>query len=531
MGAQAWAAQRVADGVSVLGVDLSGMSQSEAKSALTQLAADLEATPLELTAANFVHSVSPSEAGLELDVDGTASQVVGFTLDPARLIARVQGGGAVEPDVSVDRGTFVAAIDKAVAELNRDQSDADVRIDNARVVADGGDPFIEVDATATADAVLAAWPHANVVEVVAQIEHPEVTRAQAEAFAALMNSREFAEPIRLLSTNRDVELDAATWSAHARVVDRDGTLTLEVDGEALAAELLEQFPDLNNDARGASVSFDDAHQLVVDAGAPGRIIDGKALADAVLDAASRPSRAVLMPYEITEPVPVVPGLDVSDFKEKVSSFDTPLTNERIRTLNLIHAASKVRGTILLPGDTFDLTEVLSPITREGGYYSAGVITNGVHTEAIGGGLSQMATTSYNAAYFAGFDILKHRQHSVWLPRYPAGRESTIYVGQINMVFKNDTPYAAVMNSYVANNRLYVEVWSTPHYTVNTWASPKTNVRAAGTQHVAGDHCVPSAAGQAGFTITNYRQVFLGDELVKDEADTWTYRPDHAIVCD
>ena len=120
---------------------------------------------------------------------------------------------------------------------------------------------------------------------------------------------------------------------------------------------------------------------------------------------------------------------------------------------------------------------------------------------------------------------------MWLPRYPAGRESTIYVGQINMVFKNDTPYAAVMNSYVEKGRLYVEVWSTPHYTVNSWASSKTNVRPAGTQHVTGDHCVPSAAGQAGFTITNYRQVFLGEELVKDEADTWTYRPDRAIVCD
>ncbi|NTV39657.1 MAG: VanW family protein, partial [Demequinaceae bacterium] len=309
-----------------------------------------------------------------------------------------------------------------------------------------------------------------------------------------------------------------------------GTPELVVDGEGLAAVLLEAQPGLNNAARGASVRFDESHNLQVDEGQPGREIDTAALGEHVLAAAGRASRTDTLPYTITAVVPPAENVNIGDFTTKISAFDTPLTNEKIRNKNLQHAADKISGVILAPGATFDLTQVLSPITIADGYVEAGVLNNGIHTTGVGGGLSQMATTSYNAAYFAGFDLIKHRQHSVWFPRYPAGRESTIYTGQINMVFKNDTPYAAIMNSYIENNRLHVDIWSTPYYRVETEATPHQNVVSPGTTVVTDPACVASKAGQSGFTITNYRRVYLGDTLVKDEADKWTYKPDNAITC-
>jgi hypothetical protein len=99
-----------------------------------------------------------------------------------------------------------------------------------------------------------------------------------------------------------------------------------------------------------------------------------------------------------------------------------------------------------------------------------------------------------------------------------------------MVFKNDTPYAAIMNSYIDGNNLHVDIWSTPYYRVETEATPHLNVRTPGVTALTGSDCVASKAGQPGFTITNYRRVYLGDKQVKDEADTWTYQPDNAITC-
>ncbi len=207
-----------------------------------------------------------------------------------------------------------------------------------------------------------------------------------------------------------------------------------------------------------------------------------------------------------------------------------LTNEPVRTKNLVRAAQLLTGTIVKAGERFDLTKSIGPVTKANGYYDAHIIVNGVFTNGIGGGLSQVATTTYNAGYFAGYDDIKHRPHSVWFPRYPAGRESTIYVGEINVIFENTTPYAMIMNSYVQGGYLNVDIWSTPYYTVKTEASRKTNVKQPTIVNSSAKGCEPHGKGQAGFTITNTRWVYLGDKLTEKRSWTWTYKPDNGVRC-
>src|SRR5699024_9002102 len=77
---------------------------------------------------------------------------------------------------------------------------------------------------------------------------------------------------------------------------------------------------------------------------------------------------------------------------------------------------------------------------------SGVVESGVPTEALGGGLSQIATMAYNAGFLGGMDIVEHKPHSRWFDRYPQGRESTYWEGQINVHWANDTdaPVIVVM---------------------------------------------------------------------------------------
>ena len=119
---------------------------------------------------------------------------------------------------------------------------------------------------------------------------------------------------------------------------------------------------------------------------------------------------------------------------------------------------------------------------------------------------------------------------MWFPRYPAGRESTIYSGQINVVFENTTPYAMIMNSYVENGYLHVDIWSTPYYKVKTEASPKTNVVQPTTVEVDRRIASRKGNGEPGFKITNTRWVYLDDELDEERSWTWTYKPDNAVRC-
>src|SRR5699024_4421885 len=81
---------------------------------------------------------------------------------------------------------------------------------------------------------------------------------------------------------------------------------------------------------------------------------------------------------------------------------------------------RVNGTVVMPGEEFNLDSILAPVTTDNGYHSSGVVESGVTTDAIGGGLSQIATMSYNAGFLGGMDIIEYKPHSRWFDRYPRG---------------------------------------------------------------------------------------------------------------
>jgi vancomycin resistance protein YoaR len=96
------------------------------------------------------------------------------------------------------------------------------------------------------------------------------------------------------------------------------------------------------------------------------------------------------------------------------------------------------GTYVAPGDLLSLNGVAGPRTRAKGYLADGAIIRGELEDVVGGGVSQFATTLFNAAFFAGLPIEEHQPHSFYISRYPAGRESTVNFGSIDVKVRNDT---------------------------------------------------------------------------------------------
>lgn len=530
VGAQALVSSTVPTSTQTLGIAIGGMSAVQAQGAIDAHVNELTAANLELRAAEQVFELPAADAGLDIDAAATVAQVTGFTLAPDRLWAHVMGGSEIEPVVVVDDEVLAEALDAAAAQVDGPAQDAGVTVVAGQVTVVPGRSAVTVDKAASANVIAQQWPSAQSIELVAQTEEPAITDDDAEAFALDLESQTFAAPVTLVGDDAEATLEPAILAAHSTVVSGATGLALEMDGEGLAAAVLDAYPELTTAGKNASVSFDADHQIVIDEGTPGITIDADRMGTAVMAAASSIDRMGELPYTAADPEVSATDLGLADFKERIVTFNTPITADRVRTQNLRAAARDVTGTILHPGDTFDLVDTLQPITQERGYGSAGVIVNGILTTGMGGGLSQMATNVYNAAYFAGWEILEHRPHSVWLPRYPAGRESTMYTGSINVVFKNNTPYSAVLNSYVENGRLYVDVWSTKYFEVETYASEKTNVRQPGVKEVTAANCEAKGPGQPGFTITNTRKVLLDGAEFRSDSYTWTYQPDDAIKC-
>ncbi|WP_084106034.1 VanW family protein [Demequina sp. NBRC 110056] len=530
VGAQALLSGTVPRATEALGVSIGGMSTSEATGALDDHVEAAAAEDLVLETTGQSYTTTATAAGLAVDAEATVDEVTGFTLAPQRLWMHIVGGGHLDPVITVDDDALDATVAEAALAIDGPAVDAGVAIAGESIEVVPGRPAIEVDQPASAQLIAAAWPGSQTVELIATVEDPAITDEAAEGFAAALDQELLAGPVTLVGDDVETSVDAATVAEFSSVVAGDSGLELQIDGVGLAAQMVADDPDLATQGENASVTFDDDHEIVIDEGRPGITIDGEALAGVITSAAGSADRTGELPYTSADAEVSPEDLGIPDLREVVASFDTPLTAEPVRTQNLRTAAADVEGTMLMPGDEFNLHEILSPITAEEGYGDAHVIVDGVLTSGLGGGLSQMATTSYNAAYFAGYELLQHRPHSVWFTRYPAGRESTLWGSTINVRFVNNTPYAAAINSYVSGGRLHVDIWSTPHFEVQTSASPKSNVTQPGTKEVRAANCEAKGPGQPGFTITNTRVVTLDGDEVDRNVDTWTYQPDDAIKC-
>src|SRR5690606_9433031 len=124
-------------------------------------------------------------------------------------------------------------------------------------------------------------------------------------------------------------------------------------------------------------------------------------------------------------------------------FTTYYAPGQPRVTNIHRIADMVRGVVILPGETFSVNEHVGPRTIEKGFVPAGAIRDGEHVDEVGGGVSQFATTLFNAAYFAGLDIPVSQAHSEYFPRYPLGREATMGHPAPDLQIRNNTPYGVL----------------------------------------------------------------------------------------
>ena len=150
-----------------------------------------------------------------------------------------------------------------------------------------------------------------------------------------------------------------------------------------------------------------------------------------------------IPAEVVEPEFTTEDAKALGIKKEVSKFTTYFPYAEYRNINIGRAAELVDGTIVRPGETFSLNGTVGERTAENGFVKGFVISNGIFKEDFGGGVSQMATTMFNAAFFAGMTDVQHKPHSFYIDRYPVGREATVAWPTVDLQWRNDTPYGVL----------------------------------------------------------------------------------------
>lgn len=529
--AQVVTADQIARGTTVAGVEIGGKSRVDAISLLESELGPRATEPISVTAGQLSATIDPAAAGLGLDARGTVAGLTGFSLAPGDLVRTLFGGDEIGPSLTIDDGLLRDAIAATAESLRTEPVDGKVAFVDGRVEKIDAVPGLDVDVERARTKILGSYlASTGPVDLPTKAIEPQITQAETDA-AQKLGTTLVSAPVRVEVDGQKAELPISALGAAATFVAKDGALVLDLDKDAVAKAVLTRTKDLETKATAAKFVFKDGKPSI-SGGKSGLALDRDALTAAVLTAATTPgTRTATTKLVETESSSSRKALEELGVTKVVAEFSTPLTDSyAARNHNLTLAAKKITGQLIKPGDEWSLTETLSPITLEAGYQSAGIVDRGRLQDGVGGGLSQMATTTYNAFFFAGVEILEHRPHSFYFTRYPEGRESTMFVGSIDMRIKNDTPYGILMQSWVKDGKVVVKLWSTPHFEVKSSTSSRRDVVQPRTVYSTEAGCIAQGAGSPGFAVTVTRKVSLDGTVVKDESSAWRYTAQNRYVC-
>nr|WP_255623448.1 VanW family protein [Cellulomonas chengniuliangii] len=521
---------RVPRGATVAGVEIGGMDAGAAEDALRTGLADLSTSAVPVAAGEKSATLDPVSAGLTLDIAATVDSLTGVDLSPARMWQHLVGVDDKQPVTAVDESAFDTAVE------GLDDALALAPVDGAIVFVDGDAHAtdavdgLSLDVDAAAEVLRAGWLTADrPLQLPTTVVAPDITQEETDTALQTVARRVVAAPVSLQVADQVVNFSPDTLAAVSTMAPDGSSLTLQMDGAALVAEVLEQTTDLLTESADAHFEFVNGAPQVIP-GEPGTTLDPQAVADAVAAAAVADVRSATVELVPSDPEQSTAKLEALGVKEVVAQFRTPLNSEPKRTKNITLGASRVNGTVVLPGEVFSLAETVGPVTAASGYIAAGVINNGEHVDGMGGGLSQLATTTFNVGHEAGFEDVEHKPHSEWISRYPEGREATLYTPSVDMKWKNNTPYGVVLQAWIADGHVNVAAWSTKYWTVESTTSARSNVKPAGVSYSSSPTCQPQSAGSGGFSVTVTRKVSLNGEVKSTESKTTTYKAANKIVC-
>ena len=541
--------QHIFAGSTVSGIDVGDMSPAEARQAVDDQVGAALTYPVILTVNDSTDTLVPADSGVAVDADASVDRLVGPTLNPVTLIKRLSGSD-VDAVTTVDTEALTAALNERLDTLATGTADAVVTLDGTTPVVTPGATGTGLDVDASVKSLSADWPLGQeAIALASGTAKPAITDEDAQTFVDSVLTPLLADDLTITAvgtsaeknaTGKQLVLSPEQIASLTTISTADGELSAVLDSQRLHDDLIAAMGPIETQAVNAGWTIDGSAtgaagakpQYVAPSSGEG--IDMAALTQQLIDTGTTKSasadRTVAIPMTTTEPDTTTPEADWG-ITEVTGEFATPFNSEPGRDQNLIRGAEQMNGQVVMSGQTFSVEEALGPVDYEHGFTDAGVISNGQHVDALGGGLSQIGTTMFNVGFEAGMDDVEHHPHSYYFDRYPAGREATLWTGQKDVKFTNSTPYAALIQAWVADGQVHTRIWSTHYYDVSITSSERYNYRPVQTlTRPAGSGCQSYYGGNPGFDITVTRTRTAPDKTVPDDVLTTTYDADNNIEC-
>lgn len=515
----------------VAGVPVGGMSPHSAESTLRRALGAKESAKLTLKAGDKTFEIDPRSAGLAIDYAGTVDGLSGFSAQPADLWDKLTGGSDEKLRTTVDRPRLEAAVKGAEATLDTPVVQAAITFPGGKVAVVKPETGATLSVAETADEIVARWPTTSGIaprlhQVAPAVSAEEVDRAVAEFANPAMSG-----PVTVKVGAKSFAVAPAAYAPSISMqADPTGKLAPVVDNAKLVAAVRKAAAAAGLEAkpRDAKITFKGTKVVVVPAAA-GATLEEKSVVAAFVPAMTDPARTATVVTTVVQPKLTTAEAEKIKPREVVSTFTTNFPYNPPRTNNITIAARTLNGTYVGPGEQFSLNATLGQRTAAKGYMSAPVIEDGRLKKDYGGGVSQVSTTTFNAAFFSGVRIDQYLPHSFYISRYPEGREATVSWPDVDQKWTNDTGYGILIQASVSSSSITVTFHGTKVWDIESVKGPRRNVVQPKTIVDDRPGCVTQSAS-TGFDVTVTRVFKKGGKTVKTSSFSTHYIPEDKVTC-
>lgn len=538
-GLRAARAGAVLPGVQISGTELGGVAEGQVTARLDPV--DRADEPITVAVDGERARATAGEFGYHLDREATASAAMrrGRQLNPLAALAdqlrAFWGTLTVAPVITVDDEALAARADAVAAELSQEPVEGDLEFTGTTVepVVPKTGRIVEPDVLAEAVRPVLVGAAATPVEVDAEPARPETTGEEVDALVAEAEQA-LSEPITLSRGDVVWRVEPAELASALRTERDGGDLSLTTDPETVEEIAGDVVEAVHREPVDARVRLSGGSPQVVPS-EDGFAFDAEAAAEQLLDLATGDGdRSGELAGDVREPDRTTAEAEQLNITEEVATFTTHFTAGKSRVQNIRRIAEIVDGALIEPGERLGLNDYVGPRTREKGFTDGGAIFDGEFVSDVGGGVSQFATTFYNAAYFGGYEIPEFKPHSYYISRYPVGREATIDYPHVELAVRNNSPHGLLVTTSSTSTSVTVSMWGTEWVEVESIAGERRDVTPPPTERKETDDLPKGQqrviqSGRPGFKITVTRALRFPDGSEEREPVTTRYQAQPRIV--
>lgn len=537
-------AKKVIPGVKVAGISLGNKSQEEVKTLLEAKFNDRASQPVKLAAADKNFEYTFENLGISYDREKTVAAAFkvgrsGNLFDDLNTEVRswFEGVG-IEPTLRIDSAKLDGVLLAVAEEVDDPPAEAKFRMENEELRIKEEKSGRVVNQEKVKAEIFSALKHFSTVAVEIPLEDvkPEISAADLESVKPQVE-KIITTNHKLVYGNQKRTPTKEEVLTFLKFQKEAGEIKIAVSESTLSDYIKKIAAQINREPKGNLFQLEGERVVEFRLASDGLKLDEEKTLEILSDAILNSQETVSLPVEVFKPLRSANDYGIKELLGTgVSNFAGSIQG---RINNIKTASAKLRGILVAPGETFSFNKALGEVSASTGYDYAYIIKEGRTVLGTGGGVCQVSTTVFRAAFNSGLEILERTAHAYRVHYYepPLGFDATVFDPSPDLVFKNDTGnYILIWSTVdVPNTTLIFSFYGTSDgrstKMIGPFVSGETPPPAPLYQE---DPTLPKGTTQQidfpawGATAVLQREVYRNGEVLHNDTFTSHYKPWQAV---